>query len=153
MTEENGKGEGVSNASPDDEGNNNLEPVGFEIENLVDHDEALSFSNYFIKGWDKEAAGVGSKIVVGSICIIVSVFLLIILLVGLYDTIIFAIVQSDELTEVPAWVNLVLQLIRAMTVVIFFIGCYYLVTGLMDYRRFTLAKKFMLDANVKLRAK
>ena len=32
------------------------------IQNSVEHEEALSFAEYFIKGWDKEAANVLGKI-------------------------------------------------------------------------------------------
>ena len=122
------------------------------IQNSVEHEEALSFAEYFIKGWDKEAANVLGKITAGSICVVISIALFAFTRLGLINLVVTAIMVSEELAEIPAWVGMVLNLMDILTVLIFVIGCYYLITGYLHYRKFAVAKEYMLETNIKLRS-
>tara|TARA_B100000809_G_C14799209_1_gene409629 strand:- start:80 stop:556 length:477 start_codon:yes stop_codon:yes gene_type:complete len=124
-----------------------------DFEGPVKHEEALSFANYFIKGWDKETGSVLVNLIAGIFCILFSVIVFIFVQAGIIRTILLAAIVSEELDEIPAWVDLALNLMNIMSLLIFLVGSYYVVIGYLHYRKFSIAKEYMFETNVNLRSK
>ena len=72
---------------------------------------------------------------------------------GIIRTILIAAIVSEELDEIPAWVDLALNLMNIMSLLIFLVGSYYVVIGYLHYRKFSIAKEYMFETNVNLRSK
>jgi len=117
------------------------------------HEEALSFANYFIKGWDKETGSVLVNLIAGTFCILFSVIVFIFIRLGIIYTLLVAAIESEELDEIPAWVDLALNLMNIMCLLIFLVGSYFVVIGYLHYRKFSIAKEYMFKTNVNLRSK
>ncbi len=124
-----------------------------DFDGSVKHEEALLFANYFIKGWDKETGGVLLNIFAGVFCLVSSLVLLIFIQGNIMRTIMIAAIVSEELDEIPSWVDLVLNIMTLLSILIFFVGCYYLIIGYLHYRKFSVAKEYMLETNINLRSK
>ena len=124
-----------------------------DFDGSVKHEEALLFANYFIKGWDKETGSVLLNIFAGVFCLVSSLVLLIFIQGNIIRTIMIAAIVSEELDEIPSWVDLVLNIMSFLSILIFFVGCYYLIIGYLHYRKFSVAKEYMLETNINLRSK
>ena len=124
-----------------------------DFDSSVKHEEALLFANYFIKGWDKETGSVLLNIFAGAFCLVSSLVLLIFIQGNIIRTILIAAIVSEELDEIPSWVDLVLNIMTSLSILIFFVGCYYLIIGYLHYRKFSVAKEYMLKTNINLRSK
>ena len=124
-----------------------------KFDGVVKHEEALLFANYFIKGWDKETGSVLINLVAGVFCLLFSLIVLVFVQAGILRTLLLAAIVSDELEEIPSWVDLLLNVMNILCLLIFLVGCYYVITGYLHYRKFSVAKEYMLDTNINLRSK